>query len=87
MLEQLRDLDARRMLAVAQFAEEEHQLVKQIRELRSYSQTGWDVIAEALGISRQAVMKRHAERLEAESTKPSWSNPHRRRYDAGTRRR
>lgn len=78
LLEQLRGLvDQRRQLDEA-----EHKIVKQLREL-GWQGTRWDVIGEALGISRQAVMKRHAQRL-ADESKDTWQ--HRRRFDAGRAR-
>lgn len=71
----LADLDAR-----------ERALVKSAREQSlggyySYGQVPWADIAQALGVSRQAVMKRHAAALEE-----SDRQRHGRRWDAGRAR-
>ncbi len=87
-LQALRDLVDERQAAIASFDARERALVKQLRELNvgsyySYMATPWTDIARALGVSRQAVMKRHADALAQEN--PT-SYTHRRRYDAGRTR-
>lgn len=77
-LERLRDIVAERKA----LDDEEYRVVKALRE-RGWQGTRWDTIAAALGISRQAVMKRHAQRL-ADEAPNDWH--HRRRWDAGRTR-
>ncbi len=84
-LQALRDLVGERQAAVADFDARERDLVKRLREQSlggyySYLSVPWEDIAQALGISRQAVMKRHADALAAAD--PT-SYRHRRRWDAG----
>lgn len=84
-LEALTALVANRAKVLADFDAEERVLVKRLREQAvggyySYWSVPWEDIARALGVSRQAVMKRHAAALAAED--PS-SYHHRRRWDAG----
>lgn len=79
LLEQLRDI-VRQRDYLDLF---EQELVRSLREI-GWQGVRWDVIGEALGISRQAAMKRHAQRLadEAEAEgNDRWR--HRRRWDAG----
>lgn len=87
-LQALRDLVDERAAAMAEFDARERALVKRLRELNvgsyySYLATPWADIAQALGVSRQAVMKRHADAL-AQGNPTSYR--HRRRYDAGRSR-
>lgn len=89
----LADLEAlvkERAEIVAQLDARERALVKEAREQQvggyySYSGVPWADIAKALGVSRQAVMKRHAADLEAEEREAGvtgWNAKHQRRYDA-----
>ena len=87
-LQALRDLVDERQTAMADFEARERALVKSAREqdvggYYSYWAVPWEDIAQALGVSRQAVMKRHADALAQEN--PT-SYRHRRRYDAGRSR-
>ncbi len=59
----------------------EREAVRQAREHGYHDRARWDEIARALGISRQAAMKRHAAALANEC---GWQ--HRRRWDAGRSR-
>lgn len=79
LLERLREIVATREALI----EEERRVVKRLREA-GYNGTRWDVIGAALGVSRQAVMKKHAQRL-ADDDSVGWR--HRRRWDAGRPRR
>jgi hypothetical protein len=90
-LDALRDLVAERAAVLADLDARERVIVKRLREQEvggfySYRAVPWDDIAKAAGVSRQAIMKRHAAALEAEARdaegRISWSSPHRRRYDA-----
>lgn len=78
LLDRLREIVAEREA----LDEEERRVVKALREI-GWSGTRWDEIGAALGISRQAAMKRHAQRLADESAN-AWQ--HRRRWDAGRSR-
>lgn len=67
--------------ARAALDEREREAVKRLREQSYgyyYGGTPWEKIAEALGISRQAAMKRHADALAA-----TGDHRHHRRWDAG----
>ena len=87
-LQALRDLVDERAAAMAEFDARERALVKSAREQNvggyySYWAVPWADIASALGVSRQAVMERHADALaQADPT----SYRHRRRWDAGRSR-
>lgn len=89
-LEALAALVAERAAATADFDARERALVKRLREqgvggYYSYWAVPWADIAKAMGVSRQAVMKRHAAALEADELAKggnTWMMKHRRRSDA-----
>jgi DNA-directed RNA polymerase specialized sigma subunit len=89
-LKDLENLVAERAAATRELDERERALVKEAREQQvggyySYGGVPWADIAKALGVSRQAVMKRHAAALEAQEREAGvtgWDAKHRRRYDA-----
>lgn len=87
-LDALSALVVERTAAIAEFDRRERSLVKSAREQSlggyySYGSVPWSDIAKALGVTRQAVMKRHAAALEAEAP---GNYHHRRRWDAGRAR-
>lgn len=93
-LEALTALVAERAAATAEFDARERALIKRLREQAvggyySYWSVPWADIAKAMGVSRQAVMKRHAADLEEEEREAGvtgWNAKHRRRYGAGMTR-
>lgn len=92
-LEALAALVVERARVIADLDARERALVKSAREQKvggyySYQSVPWSDIAAALGVTRQAAMKRHAADLEAEEREAGitgWDAKHRRRYGAGMR--